>query len=80
MMNHVLPGTIARHNADRAGADQNPLFTARPPEVFAGGALVELDLLLSRPRLGSAFRFERFCYTLPSLTYLGTPATAGWQD
>ncbi|CAE6700322.1 hypothetical protein R69888_00707 [Paraburkholderia haematera] len=42
--------------------------------------LVDLDFFLPRPSLGSTFRFERFCYTLPSLARLGTPATACWQD
>lgn len=41
---------------------------------------VDVDRFLRCVRLRSAFRFERFCYTLRSLTYLGSAARINLMD
>lgn len=61
----VLPDELADGHSRRVDGIQPP---------------IDLDLLLPCPCLGTAFRPERFCYTLPSLAFLGTPATAYLQD
>ncbi|WP_175052757.1 hypothetical protein [Paraburkholderia sediminicola] len=60
-----------RHGAARFGTCLAILFdrVAQDESGCVGSALALVDLDFFVPRQGfvSAFRFERFCYTLPSL-------------
>jgi hypothetical protein len=83
-LQNVILIRLRLHRAARLFAGR-AVFRDDLAELDGGGVdsvvpVVDFDLFGSCPGFGSAFGLERFCYTLPSLAYLDTPATADWQD